>query len=270
MIDFFRIIEHLLPHSIAFKLTIENKLKAFLIGLSYLPTDVKNYADLIFLDIFPETTRQVSEWEKQFGLIDSGLTESQRRIRLDSYWKDKGGQSPKYIQDTLQANGFDVYIHEWWEKGTQASVNIKDCTIPRNPLAILSEDGIVKFSIQCNEPLSQSGETFVQCGEITGGAGYALVNKVYESAIIEFQAGETLSQCGEIFAQCGEILGYGQKYKKYTIPNDVTKFPYFLYIGGRNFGDLAIIENKRKDEFENLILKIAPAQQWVGILVRYS
>jgi len=270
MINFFEIIEHLLPHSTAWKLTINKRLKDFISGLSHFPLDIKNFIDLIFMDIFPFTTRQLDEWENQFGLINNNLTDTQRRVRLDSFWKDRGGQSPRYIQDVLQKNGFDIYIHEWWESGTEPPVSIKICTTPRNPLNYLSEDGIIRYSIQCGEPLSQCGEPLSQCGESISGLGYALVNKIYVSALINFQCGEILGQCGELFAQCGDVLGYSQKLKKYTIPNDVSKFPYFLYFGGENFGEFAIIGNNRKDELENLILKIIPAQQWAGLLVQYS
>lgn len=270
MIDFFKIFEHLLPYSKAFQLTINKKLKDFIQGLSSLPIQIVNYIDLIFLDIFPSTTRQLDEWENQFGLINNGLTETQRRNRLDSYWKDKGGQSPRYIQDTLQANGFNVYVHEWWKYGTEPTVNVKSCVTARNPLAYLSEDGIIIYTVQCGEPLAQCGEPLAQCSESLNPLGYPLVNKVYQSLILNFQCGEQMGQCGEILAQCGDVLGYGQKLKKYTIPSDITKFPYFLYIGGQNFGDFAIIDPKRKDELENLILKICPAHQWVGMLVQYT
>lgn len=270
MIDFLRIFEHLLPYSKAFQLTINKKLKEFIQGLSFLPSEIVNYFDLIFLDIFPSTTRQLDEWEYQFGFVNNGLDEVQRRNRLDAYWKDKGGQSPRYIQDILQSNGFDVYVHEWWEYGTESSVNIKSCTTPRNPLLYLNEDGVITFTIQCGEPLAQCGEPLAQCGQSLNPLGYVLVNKIYESVIMNFECGEPLAQCGEPLAQCGEILGYGQKLKKYTIPNDISKFPYFIYIGSQNFGDFAIINPQRKDELENLILKICPTHQWVGMLVQYT
>ena len=71
--------------------------------------------DLIWFDHFAEETRELDAWEDQFFLIkNTGLTEAERRDRLAERWKFRGGQDIKYIQDTLQANGFDVYVHEWW------------------------------------------------------------------------------------------------------------------------------------------------------------
>lgn len=267
---FFDIFEHLLPRARAWQLTIQKTLKDFFEGLSSLPSDTKDYLDLIYLDIFPSKTRQLEEWESQFGIIDTGLSESERRIRLDARWKEKGGQSPRYIQDILQSYGFDVYVHEWWIPGTEPSVGVKSCVTPRNPFDVLSDDGVIKYTIQCDEPLSQCGETLAQCGQTLGKTGYALVNKVYESSLAFMECGEPLAQCDEPLAQCGETLGYGQKLKQYVIPVDPLKFPYFLYIGGETFGDLATISPQRKDEFERLCLKICPCQQWLGIMVQYQ
>ncbi len=76
-------------------------------------------------------------------------------------------------------------------------------------------------------------------------------------------------QCGEPAALCGDGVLTVQ-FKKYTIPTDPKKWPYFLYIGGENFPDLAQVDPSRRDEFEDLCLKISPAQQWLGILVSYN
>jgi hypothetical protein len=58
--------------------------------------------------------------------------------------------------------------------------------------------------------------------------------------------------------------------REYLIPNDVTKFPFFLYIGGQTFPENAAVQQSRRDEFEDLCLKICPTEQWLGILVTYS
>ena len=56
----------------------------------------------------------------------------------------------------------------------------------------------------------------------------------------------------------------------YVIPADPTKYPYFLYIGAATFPETANIPAARKNEFEQLCLKISPTEQWLGILVTYS
>lgn len=111
------IFKHLLPRAKAWTITKTTKtLRKFFEGLvSPLITDTRTFFDLIWYDLFPETTRELTQWEAVFGLKNGDLTTSERIARLDGLWKATGGQDPQYIQDTLQTSGFDVYVHEWWE-----------------------------------------------------------------------------------------------------------------------------------------------------------
>ena len=56
----------------------------------------------------------------------------------------------------------------------------------------------------------------------------------------------------------------------YEIPDDPDRWRYFLYYGGVNFPDLAAVDDLRRDEFEDLILKLSPGEQWLGVLVDYT
>lgn len=268
---FLRIFKHLLPNARAWRITVDKRLRQFFAGLSGVGDEVKTFFDGVWLDIFPETTRELDAWDKQFGLRDTGLTEQQRRDRLDATWKALGGQDPKYIQDTLQANGFDVYVHEWWEPGTEPAPGVKQCVTPRNPLMYLRREFTgVTFLVACGEALAQCGEDFAQCGNQIEPTGYPLVNKVLETKPdITVLCGEELAQCGEADANCGNYFKFTEELRNYIVPQDPTKWPYFLYIGGETFGTLASVDPKRRDEFETLCLKICPSQQWLGILVEY-
>ena len=145
-----------------------------------------------------------------------------------------GGQDPRYIQDTLQAAGFDVYIHEWWEPGTEPALDDPTPATPRDPSIILG--GIIVYLNECGEVLAECGEALAEAGERSTPPGYPLVNKD------------------------GTV---------YVVSADPAEWPYYLYIGGAVFGETAQIDPKRKDEFEDLCLKICPAQQWLGIIVEY-
>lgn len=271
--SFLRIFEHILPKARAWRLAAGKKLKEFFEGLADLPADIRRYIDLVWLDIFPATTRELDEWEKTWALPDTGLTEQERRDRLDATWKAVGGQDPRYIQDTLQGAGFDVYVHEWWVPGTEPTIGVLTCATARNPLVYLEQPGAASANlVACGEPLSLCGEETAQCGELYSVAlGYALVNKVTDTVkqVIP-QCGELVAQCGELVAQCGEFDGVVFRQKEYIIPNDPAKWSHFLYIGGPSFPDFASVPASRRDEFEDLILKIAPLQLWLGILVLYG
>lgn len=240
MISMFK---HLLPTGRAWSLTTSKPLREFFNALSPMVDDVKTEADDTYSEWLPKTTTSLTEWEAQFGLYSGKLTEAQRRTRLEAAWKNNGGQAPAYIQEQLRLNGFDVYVHEWWQPGTEAPVGVNEQTPARNPLTVLNAQYAATVpGVDCGEPLAQCGEEFAECGNTAGGlVGYPLVNKfVYDS----------------------DDVGY-------TVPSDSDYWPYFMYVGGPNFGDIAEVSAIRRYEFEALLLKIRPAHLWIGVIVRY-
>jgi uncharacterized protein YmfQ (DUF2313 family) len=268
---FTRIIRHLLPNARAWSAVIEKHLKRLIAGLAGSASSARDFIDSVWSALFPDTTENLKEWETQFGLPDVGLTESQRRDRLAAAWQFLGGQSPRYIQDTLRANGFDVYVHEWWQPGTEPAVGVQACATPRNPIMWLRREytGVV-ILVECGEPDAQCGEPFAQAGNSLEPRGYPLVNKIRQTRRnLIVLCGEPLAAAGEPSAEAGNYDGFVETIRQYIVPDNADKWPYFLYIGGQTFGTLAQVDPKRRDEFEALCLKICPAQQWLGMLVEY-
>lgn len=238
---YLRMFMHLLPRARAWFLYHGKRIREFFEGLSGIPEDARTFYDLIWFDVFPQTTRELDTWETQFGLVPGSLSESDRRDRLEAAWQAIGGQSPRYIQDTLQAAGFPVYVHKWWVPGTEPGVGVKSCVTARNP------------------------NTYIT------GSAYVLVNKLYVTRP------DWLVLCDEVVAECGEAKALCGNYERnvddpieYEIPTDPDEHHYFLYIGGQTFPALASIPSARRGEFEDLCLKICPCQQWLGILVQYT
>lgn len=266
---FLDIFKHLLPNAKAWIITIDKNLRRFFEGLSGLGSDIKEYFDLIWLDIFPASTREIEEGEFQFGLTNNALTAEERRARLDAAWKASGGQDPRYIQDTLQNNGFNVFVHEWWEPGTEPAVGVKQCVDPRDPRMHLRGSTVIFWSVTCGEPLAQCGEPLAQCGERLGQVGYALVNKFLVKGRITISCGRKEALCKKEVMLCGNTVPAFIP-RVYEIPDDPAKWTYFFYIGGETFPELASVDPKRKNEFEALCLKLCPTQLWIGILVQYT
>lgn len=239
--SFLNLFKHLLPRAKAWSITKKKKLRDFFDGLTGTPDDVRSFYDDIFLDIFPETTREIEYWENQFGITPSPCNStSQRRQALISAWKAQGGQSPRYIQDTLQNSGFDVYIHEWWEPGTEPPLGSHSCATPRDP------------------------------GFWVNSGGTLLVNKILVITPDYIPlCGEAEAECGEPNAGCGNYFDFINSYVEYTVPTDQSKWPYFFYLGGATFGTFADIPLCKKEEFERFVLKIKPTQTWVVLLVNY-
>lgn len=267
------VFKHLLPTGRAWRLTISKRLRELFDGLSGAPEDVKSYVDGVYDDIDPLVTRELAEWEFQFGLPATVLTEEQRRARLDAAWKAQGGQSPRYIQDTLQAAGFPVFVHEWWAPSvphpTGGSVNGDVVPVARNPFTYLWDGASPRQYIGCGHDLAFCGGDSMFADSQDSPPGYPLVNKILEAVISTIGCGHVQAFAGGDFAACGaEIISY--RMKQYIIPADPTKYPYFLYIGGETFPEMASVPLTRRDEFEDLCLKICPLEQWLGILVDYS
>jgi len=267
------IFKHLLPTGKAWRLTTNKALRRFFSGLAEaIGPPFKLFFDQVWQDIFPATTRELDQWEDQWALPGSGLTTQERRDRLDAAWKALGGQSPKYIQDTLRAHGFDVYVHEWWVPGSEPAVNVKACVTPRSPILYLRREFTGRTSgVECGEALAACGEDFAQCGNGVEPRGYPLVNRILQTVPDLFiLAGEEVAACGEASALCGNYTSFATEYKNYIIPLDPDKWCYFLYIGAQDITDIAQVDSSRREEFEMLCLKICPAQQWLGILVEYA
>lgn len=234
---FFRIFQHLLPRAEAWKITISKTLRKFFEGLAAgAPTEARNFVDLVYYDLFPETTRELEAWENEFGLTPSD-NEVVRRLALAAEWRATGGQSPAYIEGVLQTAGFPVYVHDWWASGPPY--------VARDPRDYTEQPLI--GTIQC-EPLAFSSQP--QC-----------------------KPNNMLGQ-----AQCNRFLANETHYlvnKDLThnapppVPDDPKFWPKFLYVGGQTFPDHATIPSERREEFERLILKLRPLDQWIVVLVDF-
>lgn len=292
--NFLNVFKHLLPNARAWSITVSKKLREFFEGLAPIGTDVKTFFDDIWLDVFPQTTRELDAWEFQFNLTAGSLTEQERRDRLDATWAAQGGQSPRYIQDTLQDAGFDVFVHDWWqlipvyvaecgepeiecgEPAAECGALIKqvqpEIPIAHNPLTVLRQsNGAQTYVTGAGEPLMEAGETIAQAGESTELVGYPLVNLLISTqANNTTGAGEVLMRAGEPTALAGGFTGFITVRREYIIPVDEQLWPYFMYVGGEVFGDLAQVSLSRRNEFETLLLKICPAHLWIGVIVEYQ
>lgn len=274
--EWLNVFKHLLPNARAWRITVDNKkLRQFFEGLTGIGGGAKEFFDGVYNDLDPQKTRELAEWETQFALPNTGLTEQERRDRLDATWKALGGQDPKYIQDTLRASGFDVYVHEWWEpisgRPGGGSVDADVTPVARNPLLYL-DDGTLgtPFTMFDGGSGAQDGDTAAQDGGTATPLGYPLVNKILESRTGLIGDGSASMQDGGVLASDGAtVVNYSNK--QYIIPKgDPDVFPYFLYIGGETFPETAQVPESRREEFEDLCLKICPTEQWLGILVTYS
>ncbi len=242
------VFKHLLPRGRAWSITATKNLRALFQGLADGMADAQAFIDGVFGDIDPKTTRQLDLWDNQFALPLSFLTDAQRRVRLDGVWKATGGQSPQYLQDVLQAAGFEVFTYDWWEPigGRPGGGSVSNDVTPTaiNPFTYLNNGTMAAY------PMCDGAATALEKGvEAFDGntnvlPGYALVNRIW-----------------------ADHTGVGLKV--YTIPLDTTKYPFFMYIGGATFPNTAAVPESRRTEFETLCLKYCPRHLWLGMLITY-
>lgn len=229
----FSTFQHLLPRALAWRSTIATNLRRYLLGLAAFAGDVRTFIDLVYLDLFPPTTRELASWELQFALAATG-DEPTRRLRLAAAWAAQGGQSPDYIQSVIWAAGFTtVYLHEWWSSGPPF--------IALDPRLYTKQPLIGAY--QC--------EASAQWECFDPGPGQQLA-----------------PHCDDTLANDpGYIVNLDLTPRSPpAVPSDPAFWPYFLYFSGEIFPELAPIDATRLDELKELLLRICPAQQWIVLL----
>jgi len=259
---FFRIFQHLLPDGAPWRprdpgapgqgFHLWRFLKGLAKGISGtdIPggTDARAYIDAVHADAFPATTRELPEWQRQFGLRATGVTATDRQ-QLAAAWAEEGGQSPSYIQGQLQAAGFNVYVHDWWSTGpTPGDLNAP--YVARDPhdytevplIGTNQCDAVTLTQPQCTgfsfDGTPQAGQP--QCDRFLANEPGYIVNQDFSQAAPP------------------------------PIPDDPLTWPYFMYIGGSTFGTEAAVPPTRRAEFERLVLKLRPLHLWIVLLIDYS
>lgn len=109
-----KVVQFLYPRSKAFRNICDNSFRKFCEGLGYVPQDFQTYLEKIYGDRFAETTRELTAWEKQFGIVFAEqYSDNMRRKLLSSFWQiNKGGQGKDYLLQILQLISPDFQIVE--------------------------------------------------------------------------------------------------------------------------------------------------------------
>lgn len=234
---FLRIYTHLLPTGAAWRLGFQKQLTKFFNGLTGFPSDARAFADGVYQDLFPATTRELALWEAEFGLV-ADPSDSVRRLNLAAAWKATGGQSPSYIQGVLQTAGFNVFVHEWWSSGPPF--------VARDPRTYTKLPLIGTF--QCSPHSFGANQPQCTPRSVPGGptCDAFLANDVGYLVNIDLT-----------------------RRAPPRVPAATDFWPFFIYISAASFPTLATVPAARRAELERLVLKLRPAQQWVVMLVNY-
>ncbi|BAV81064.1 hypothetical protein [Vibrio phage CKB-S1] len=240
------VIRHLLPRGRAWLITLDKPMRKFFAGLGQTFDDIRTHLQLALLDVWPNGTRALDEWERQFGLPTVNISEEDRRTRLAAAWAPAVGQGLDTVQAALQAAGFNVYVHNWWVPGTEPAPGTQGAPTARDPGILLSNAQARQARVDAGEALAEAGEPLALAGnsliDPPPPLGFILVN------IIQTDAGRV----------------------EYDVPTDPAHFPHVIYIGAETFGEYADVPRERQEEFEALCLRLRPAHKWIGMLVNYT
>lgn len=201
--------------------------------------------DVILPDNDNFTEDDAERWEQRLGLItNSAVSLADRKLAIIRKMNHPGTilarQSWDYLQDQLQLAGFDVYVHE----------NIPE----QSPLSIL-------------QPLIGVGQLGDgQLGDFQLGDVYTYYSQFYTCAQLgNFQLGDfQLSECiwnqkvvNDINEAIDATFNIGNNYRS------------VFYICGATLGEFANVDENRKDEFRQLILKLKPVQTVAFLFINY-
>lgn len=214
-----KVFDRLLPRSRVWSLILDRTLKKFFEGISALPKMVQEHIGSVLLEAFPQTTSYLSDWSLFFGSpIDMTADE------LEAEWGAFGGQSPQYIQDKLDAAGFNLFVHEWW---------VPDSVPPvaRNPFSPID---LINTS-------------------------YVLVNDLNEiEKDYTYQFGDGTQFVGDGSVSFGAYDGYFLRPKRYPCPNNPEEYPVYWYVCGPTWPNYATVQQSKFRTLIRLLYKLKP------------
>ena len=100
---FFDSIKALFPSSRAFNLSHKSEKRKLMLALSELPDDIRESAELAFMDLFPFTTREIRKWSDTFAILFGGREVQKQRSIIQAMWRlHLKGQSADFMEFILR------------------------------------------------------------------------------------------------------------------------------------------------------------------------
>ncbi len=204
--------------------------------------------DHILADNANFTADDATIWESRLGLItNTSLSLSIRKAAILRKYNHPGTiparQNWEFLQNQLQAAGFDLYVHPNATPQTLAAV------------------------LGISAGVGQMGQNQLDDAQL--GSVYAIYSSFYE----QVQLNDL--QMGFGGFQLNQPLGFNQTVANYI---DYQKDVHFVlggtvkncfFIGGSTFGSFANVDSTRREELRQLILRIKPVESVAYLLVNY-
>lgn len=241
------------PKSEIFAGIIERVFTKYIYSIGSVPKAVHDWVSHIFLDLIPEYTTRALDWSRQFN-----FPAQQTVTKLQAEWKQQGGQSPNYLQESLHNAGYaNLFVHEWWKASTDGSVyecgdghecgdgsecggfkSVGSTPELRNPFPLIN--GTAPNNLLVNPVQTITGNYKYECGD-----GH---------------------ECGD-GSECSPSTGLLYFDKIYPHPVNYDDAHFYFYIGGETWPDHALVIDHQLADIKRIVYKIKPMQQRVVLLV---
>lgn len=228
---FFETLTSLLPRGKAFSVVQDTTLRKLISGLSVLPDDIRTDLEKIYMDLYPDTTRALREWESQFGVLFAAEQYGGSRVGiLKALWQaNGGGQTAQYLQGLLR------------QINTQISV------VENNPVKNPRDANSV-FACMCGQQSSVAGNRKLSCGYKAGDSAFIpSVIRNDSEGVYDIPVESTFWE--NYFFIC-----------KNVVKNSLGEIIYCQKL---------IMDSKWKPYVEYLILKIKPVQTGAIIFIEW-
>ena len=201
-------------------------------------------------EYFDET--DATNWERVLGLFISGLTLEERKtaiLRKQNYPNGIFERAYRqYVEDQLQAAGFDVYVHENRFEDGSGGWEVVD---PDDLAGQAYQLGFFEFGV-------------AEFGGQSDGFDYTIV-----ANHIDEDEDSTFFDIGVNEIQLGQWeFGVGQ----FQTGNSISRqeqLRYSFFIGGSVWPSIANVSLDRKNEFRQLILTLKQLHNVVFLLINY-
>jgi hypothetical protein len=254
MYNFLPTIKNLLPNGRAFRVFFDTMHEKILDASQLEAGRVKLFLDDIRDSGVPNgdlPANALDEWETFLGIpMNTNLTTAERRERITGKYTAQGGQGPDYIQDTMQAAGFPVYVVE----------NIPSTT--PSVRAYTSRLGGITLGETTLGAYTNRVDPRSVSGTLIAGPAIFESEKIYSASLGNMTLGETT---------LGAYVGTITQEVEYTIPAIPARYIYVWFLTGPNgLDDFVDIPLDRKQDFINQVLQIKPAHTWVIAQVNWT
>jgi hypothetical protein len=230
----------------------EGDFKKLLQGLAIEFQRARDEGEKIPLDVFPDTTEMIDEWEFALGLPEAILTEALRRSRIDSRWKNftKGSMQELFMEAVFYNSGIDV--------------NVRVLNPGEDPRPYLVPSGVAVF----NRVGSRYNATDVRMGNAfdSGIDAFLLVNGDVVQMVQSFLARYDVFQYNQL--QYGEIGPPIRQPVDYFIPSN-TDFWGMIYIIEDFNGMVKEIPAELEETFFDIAYQTKPLHMWAVARVKF-